>query len=77
MRSTRIFRNGHSMAVRLPKEFAVVGGEVFIAREGQAIIIRPFPAEPAGLIPFLQRLSGHMKRTRPHDPVPFDPADLP
>lgn len=38
---TRIFKNGSSMAVRLPKEFRLEAGEATIRREGGNIIITP------------------------------------
>lgn len=38
---TRIFKNGSSMAVRLPKEFRLEPGEATIRREGKSIIITP------------------------------------
>lgn len=76
MRSTRIFRNGNSQAVRLPKEFHVASGEVFISREGDAIVLRPFPAEPVGLLPALRSLDAQLGTVRPDDPVPHDPEHL-
>lgn len=73
MRSTRIFRNGNSLAVRLPKEFHVASGEVFISREGDAIVLRPYPVEPVGLLPALRSLKAQLGAMRPDDPVPHDP----
>ncbi|MDQ2633351.1 MAG: antitoxin [Pseudomonadota bacterium] len=37
----RVFQSGNSQAVRLPKEFRLDADEVEIAREGDAIILRP------------------------------------
>ena len=37
----RLFRNGRSQAVRLPKEFRMPGEEVSIRREGDAVILEP------------------------------------
>ena len=37
----RVFQSGNSQAVRLPKEFRLEVEEVEIAREGDAIILRP------------------------------------
>jgi len=37
----RIFKNGRSQAVRLPKEFRFAGEEVSIRREGDAVILEP------------------------------------
>ncbi|QBQ56656.1 antitoxin [Nitrosococcus wardiae] len=38
---TRVFKNGNSLAVRLPAEFALPEGEVEIVRHGNELIIRP------------------------------------
>jgi antitoxin VapB len=37
----KVFQNGRSQAVRLPKEFRFVGREVSIRREGDAVILEP------------------------------------
>ena len=46
----RLFRNGRSQAVRLPKEFRFTGQEVSIRRDGDAVILEPIKrrAWPAG-----------------------------
>ena len=41
--TAKIFMNGRSQAVRLPAEFRFSGREVFIERQGDAVIIRPKP----------------------------------
>ncbi len=37
----KLFRNGSSQAVRLPKEFRFPGTEVLIRREGKAVVLEP------------------------------------
>jgi antitoxin VapB len=37
----KIFRNGRSQAIRLPKEYRFKGREVSIRREGDAVILEP------------------------------------
>ena len=37
----KLFWNGRSQAVRLPKEFRFEGDEVLIRREGEAVILEP------------------------------------
>lgn len=37
----KLFRNGRSQAVRLPKSFRFEGDEVEIRREGNAVILEP------------------------------------
>jgi antitoxin VapB len=39
--TAKLFRNGRSQAVRLPKEFRFEGEEVAIRREGQRIVLEP------------------------------------
>jgi len=42
MRTTTLFQNGRTQAVRLPKEFAFHGvTSVEISKEGDAVILRP------------------------------------
>jgi antitoxin VapB len=39
--TAKLFRNGRSQAVRLPKEFRFEGDEVAIRREGQRVVLEP------------------------------------
>lgn len=41
MKTAKLFRNGQSLAVRLPKEFRLPGKEVFIKKVGVTIILIP------------------------------------
>ena len=41
MPTAKLFRNGRSQAVRLPKEFRFEGDELSIRREGEAVILEP------------------------------------
>jgi antitoxin VapB len=41
MKTAKLFQNGRSQAVRLPKEFRIPGKEVYIKREGEAIVLLP------------------------------------
>jgi antitoxin VapB len=41
MKTAKLFRNGDSQAVRLPKEFRFEGREVLIKRVGQAVVLLP------------------------------------
>lgn len=40
-RTAKLFRNGSSQAVRLPKEFRVAGREVIVKRFGGMVILVP------------------------------------
>lgn len=41
--TAKLFKNGNSQAVRLPKDFRFEGDEVLISRRGEQIILRPKP----------------------------------
>ena len=43
-RTAKLFKNGRSQAVRLPKEFRFSGKEVFIERDGEKVILKPKPS---------------------------------
>ncbi len=42
MQTAKLFQNGRSQAVRLPKEFQFQGEEVFIHKHGQAVLLIPY-----------------------------------
>jgi antitoxin VapB len=41
MRKAKLFKNGESQAVRLPKEFRFQGKEVYIKRQGNVVMLIP------------------------------------
>ncbi len=41
--TAKLFTNGRSQAVRLPREFRFEGDEVFIRRDGNEVILSPRP----------------------------------
>lgn len=43
MATAKLFRNGRSQAVRLPKEFRFQGEAVSIRREGRRVVLEPLP----------------------------------
>lgn len=55
MKSAKLFQNGKSQAVRLPKEFRFKGKEVFIRRIGTAVVLLPKSENPWG--PLVESLS--------------------
>ncbi len=55
MAHAKLFRNGQSQAVRLPKEYALPGREVFVRRVGNAVLLVPIADPWTG---FEQSLSG-------------------
>lgn len=68
--TAKIFQNGRSQAVRLPKAFRFEGcSEVLIERDGDAVILRP-PKRPAmaELIAALDEIEPFPERERPDQP---------
>lgn len=41
MKTAKLFKNGDSQAVRLPKEFRFAGNEVLIKHVGSAVVLLP------------------------------------
>ncbi|MFP4429918.1 MAG: antitoxin [Spirochaetaceae bacterium] len=39
MKKAKLFKNGQSQAVRLPKEFRFRGDEVYIKRQGKSVVL--------------------------------------
>lgn len=60
MHTARLFKNGGSQSVRLPKEFRLPGKKVRIHREGQRIILEPLDAGFANAIEALKEFSDDM-----------------
>ena len=52
----RLFKNGRSQAIRLPKEFRFEGDKVRLRRAGKAVIIEPLPCDPKDLFRKLDKL---------------------
>lgn len=77
----KLFANGRSQAVRLPKEFRMPGAEVLIRRHGNLVVLEPLA--PSGLpVGFWARIDGLMHGLDFPDPAPIGaklldlPADL-
>ena len=45
MQTARLFLNGRSQAVRLPKEYQFSGDNVYIKRVGEAVVLFPVSKE--------------------------------
>ena len=41
MKTAKLFRNGQSQAVRLPKEFRFEGDFVYVKKSGNAVVLLP------------------------------------
>ncbi len=43
-KTAKLFQNGKSQAVRLPKEFRFEGNEVYIRKQGDEVVLSPLKA---------------------------------
>lgn len=57
MKRAKLFQNGQSQAVRLPKEFRFDGTEVFIKKSGSAVVLIPLVDSWDSLISSLDKFS--------------------
>ena len=64
MKTAKLFRNGQSQAVRLPKEFRFEGEEVFIKKMGNATILFPTQNPWGSLLDSLDKFSQDFMETR-------------
>lgn len=57
MKTAKLFRNGQSQAVRLPKEFRFEDDFVYVKKSGNAVILIPAKNSWDGLIQSLDKFS--------------------
>lgn len=57
METARLFRNGRSQAVRIPKEFRFEGDLVYVKRVGNAVVLLPYAGSWQGLFESLGQFS--------------------
>jgi antitoxin VapB len=57
MKTAKIFRNGQSQAVRLPKEFRFEDDEVFVKRTGSVVLLIPKRSSWDSLLNSLEKFS--------------------
>ena len=57
MKTAKLFQNGQSQAVRLPKEFRFEGNEVFIKKSGSAVVLIPLVNSWDSLISSLDKFT--------------------
>jgi antitoxin VapB len=69
--TAKLFVNGGSQAVRLPKEFRFEGEEVRVRRLGRGVLLEPMATSswPGGYWARLPRIDDD-EWSRPDDPVP-------
>lgn len=70
MKTARLFQNGQSQAVRLPKEFRFSGNRVFIKKMGNGVILIPYENPWQSLFDSLTQFSDDFmeQRAQPTEP---------
>jgi antitoxin VapB len=71
-RHVKLFKNGRSQAVRIPREFELPGEDAIIRKEGTRIIIEPAP--PSSLLAKLKTLQPIDDDFGPINDLPADPV---
>lgn len=74
MKTARIFSNGRSQAVRLPKEYRFDSEDVFIKKFDNIIMLIPKKDPWASLINSLDKFSGDYLESRPVPKIKARPA---
>ena len=57
MDTAKLFQNGQSQAVRLPKEYRFTGDKVLIKRMGDAVVLLPYKNSWSTLFDSLEQFS--------------------
>ena len=57
MKTARLFQNGRSQAVRLPKEFRFDGTKVYIKKVGNSVVLIPYQNSWQSLFDSLDKFS--------------------
>jgi antitoxin VapB len=73
--TARLFKNGQSQAVRLPKDFRFEGEKVFIKRVGKAVVLIPYQDSWQTLFESLDQFSDDFMNER-EQPAPQEREDL-
>lgn len=68
MQTAKIFMNGRSQAIRLPKEFRMPGNDVYINRIGDVVILIPKNAPWSSLIASLDQFTEDFMESREQPP---------
>ena len=69
METAKLFQNGKSQAVRLPKEFRFGSDRVYIKRVGNAVVLLPYQASWETLLDSLNLFSPDYMNDRTQPPT--------
>jgi antitoxin VapB len=67
METAKIFMNGRSQAVRLPRQYRFAGSQVLVKRVGEGVLLLPFQEPWETLVSSLEMFSDDFMVTR-HQP---------
>ena len=73
-RRVRLFKNGRNQAVRIPREFELLGEEALVRKEGDRLILEP--VRPSSLLALLDTLEPIEEEFPPVVDHPPEPTDL-
>lgn len=70
MKIAKLFKNGQSQAVRIPKGFRIEGEEVFIKRSGKVVVLIPIAHSWDSLLDSLDKFTPDFmtERGQPQQP---------
>jgi antitoxin VapB len=74
VRHVKLFKNGRSQAVRIPREFELPGDEAVIRKEGERLILEPAPRR--SLLAVLATLETLDEDVSPIADPPPSPGDV-
>jgi antitoxin VapB len=69
METAKLFQNGKSQAVRLPKEFRLNGERVYVKRVGNAVVLLPYNTPWQSLVDSLSLFSDDFLSNREQPPT--------
>jgi antitoxin VapB len=69
METAKLFQNGKSQAIRLPKEFRFRSDRVYIKRIGDAVVLLPYQTPWETLLNSLSLFSADFMKERTQPPV--------
>ena len=64
METAKLFMNGRSQAVRLPKEYRFEGSQVFVKKVGDLVVLIPYHAPWQSLLESLEMFSQDFMESR-------------
>jgi antitoxin VapB len=73
-RHVKLFKNGRSQAVRIPREFELPGDDAVMRKEGSRLIIEAMPAK--SLLDYLKSLAPIDDDFAPVEDLKADPVTL-